>query len=216
MLQAPSQLTITTYSAMYYPALKALMTLAYADMGEAYASETEMNLLSELYPQGQLLAFCDDVLVGLLTSRIVPFATYSRPHTQAAIADTDSYVPDARSGNSIYGLDTVAHPDYGHLRIGYRLTKEFHRRLADEQFEWLIGVSRVSSYSEVAAQYSIEDYVARVVRREQKDKSLSFHLLTGQFDVLSIAPNFNPDDRASQGYGIVMGKPLAQVRAWQS
>lgn len=207
MKTSKSVIRFTNYSPEHYSALKSLMQLCYANMGGACVTEEEILLLSQLYPEGQILCFVDDVLVGGLTSRVVPFEKYSKPHTQEQIADITTFIEDARTGNSIYGLDTFSHPDYAHLRVGRNMTKMFCEQIQKDNFDWLIGMSRVSSFANYP-ELSLSEYVSKVVAREIRDQALSFHLLTVNI-VLDLAENFNPDDLPSRGCGVVLGKILA-------
>lgn len=205
MKTSESVVTYTNYSPKYYSALKSLMQLCYANMGGAYVTEEEILLMSELYPQGQILCFVDDVLVGGLTSRVVPFEKYSKPHTQEQIADIDTFVEDARTGDAIYGLDIFVHSEYAGFKIGKKLTKMLCEQIHKDNFKYFLGMSRVSSFAKYA-ELSLNEYVQKVANRELRDAALSFHLLS--FEILSIVENFNPEDLPSLGCGVIVGKEM--------
>lgn len=192
------------YTPAMYSAFQNLMKICFHDMGGEYASEEEMQLLHDLYPKGQIMAYDGTALIGAVISRIVPYESYNKAHTQAQILDLTTYVADAAVGNALYGLDIFVHPDYRAFKLGNTLYGKLLDEFSADNFTDFLGASLVSNYGKYAPQMSLEEYVENVKNRTIKDGALSFHLYNGMviFDVMH---DFNPSDLASLGCGVAMG-----------
>ena len=205
-------ISITNYEPKYYAEFKELMQLCYNDMGEACSTEAEIQLLSELYPKGQILIFVNGVLGGATTSRIVPYTTYFQAHTQADIEDMNRYRNDAQHGESVYALDIFVHPQYRHsnLSLAKVLVKMIVQQVSNDGFKHYFGISRVPNFSEFANTMDLETYAQKVVNRELKDSVLGFHLSCGA-KIVNHFPHYNPADLPSMGCGVLVEYPLVGV-----
>lgn len=194
----------TYYQHNQYDLFKALMQMCFADMGGECAPKREMQLLSSLYPQGQIMAWDGQTLAGAVISRIVPYEDFNKAHTQAAILDLDRYESDAAVGNALYGLDIFVHPDYRSAKLGHIMYGKLMEAFRAANFTDFLGASRVSNYAQYASEMTLEQYVAKVINKEIKDGALSFHLYNGMtiFDVMY---DFNKGDTVSAGCGVAMG-----------
>jgi GNAT superfamily N-acetyltransferase len=192
------------YSPRMYEAFKSLMQDCFADLGGDYATEEEMNLLSDLYPRGQIMAFDGKKLVGAVISRVVPFEKFSVAHTQEEVIDLDRYVSDAEEGNALYGLDIFVHADYRSLKLGKMLYDSLYEEFYDDNFEYFLGVSLLCGYAAHATEMSPWEYVKKVENGEIKDPALSFHLYNGM-KVLDVMTDFHEGDIKSNGCGAVIG-----------
>jgi hypothetical protein len=174
-------------------------------MGQAHVTEPEMTLLADLYPQGQILCFEANKLVGLMLSRILPYQKYAQGHTLAFLEDISHFEDDAQNGDCVYGLDIVVHPDYKAFRLGFRLSSLLIDQIETDNFKSFIGVSRVASFAEYANQYTLEEYVTKVLNRQIKDKALSFHMIAcGGLSIIKCIYDFDPKDTASMGCGVLV------------
>ncbi len=191
------------YRPEHYPELKAVMQLAYASVGAQYACEQEMNLLSVLYPEGQFVCLVNGILAGCVTTRIVPFAKYSKPHRLDQVADLNTFIEDAEIGDVVCGLDVVVHPNFRTLKLGTKLMQCSLNQSFKDNFPFYIGASRVANYKNYAAKMSLYTYVQNVLTGQLRDPALSFHLSYGA-RVIDLIYNFDPQDTESVGCGVVV------------
>jgi GNAT superfamily N-acetyltransferase len=204
MITTTSDIQFYYYKPSMYPAFKALMQHCFADMGGEFACEKEMTLLSNLYSRGQIVAFVEGKMVGGVISRIVPFESYNRAHTQAQILDLSTYVSDAEEGNALYGLDIFVHADYRRLKLGNALYIKLIEQYESDNFTDFLGASRVSNYANYAKRMSLRTYIEQVKNGEIKDGALSFHLHNGM-EIFDVMYDFNEGDTMSSGCGVAMG-----------
>ncbi len=197
-------ITIRNYCSIHYEEVKALMQACFADMGAIYSTQEELELLSSLYPQGQILFFADDELIAANFSRIVPFQKYKLQHTQFDCANLDCFLDDALNGDSVYGLDVIVKPEYQCGKIGKQIVKEFLDRVFSDNFNYMLGISRIVNYHKYADAMSALDYAEEVKVRRINDPVLGFHFSYG-CEIIGDSPYFNPADEASAGEGIIIG-----------
>lgn len=198
------EITIRNYSSIHYEQVKALMQECFSDMGAIYSTQDELELLSKLYPQGQILFFVDDLLVAANFSRIVPFSKYKKPHTQADCANLETFVEDTMNGDSVYGLDVIVRPSFQNGKIGKLIVGEFLERVMSDNFRYMLGISRIVKYHQYANQYTALEYATLVKARVIQDPVLGFHFSYG-CEIIGDSPEFNEADTASNGEGIIIG-----------
>lgn len=196
-------ITFALYEPSHYNAFKETMQLCYADMDGAFATEEEMSLGASLYPRGQLVALHGDKVVALNSARVVPFARYSQPHTQADCVNLDRWVHDTAIGDCVYGLDVCVHPDYQNLRLGKQIVDLLVRHTFEDNFMAMIGNCRVVNYPQHAHTMDLETYAGKVKTKEIYDPVLSFHMRNGM-EFVNINPTFSENDYASGGMGVTL------------
>lgn len=206
------QLTFRLYQPEDYPALKALMQLAFSDIDGAYAPEEEMTLLSRLYARAQILCFFDDELIGANLGRIVPFERYAAPHTQEDCIALENYVPETLIGEWVYGLDIFVHPQYQNLKIGKQLYQLLFQNVCEDNFKGVVGICRAVNYLSHQHEMDLATYALKVGTRELNDSVLSFHMRNGG-EFVSVSPHFCEDDAASGGMGVFLKFPNPDYRA---
>jgi hypothetical protein len=203
MTTSSTSIHLANYHPDSYSQFSSMMQLCYKDSGGESASEEEMNLLSSLYPAGQILAWDGDILAGATISRIVPYNDFNKAHRQADILDLNRYEADARIGTALYGMDIFVHPQY-RGRTGHILYKKLMQVIKDGNFPNFLGASILTDYSRYAHDMSLETYVEKVRTKEIRDGALSFHLNYG-LTIFEVMYDFNPKDTASLGCGVALG-----------
>ncbi len=191
------------YRAEDYAQLKQVMQTAFSDIEGAYATEEEMELLSELYPRGQIVCTLNGQLIGATLSRVVPSERFQQPHTQYDCIDLSTYVPDTAVGDSVYGLDVFVLPEFQNLKIARKIVTMLKKHVFEDNFRFFLGNSRVSGYHQYRDLMDCYAYFQLVKSRELYDPALSFHLSCGM-EFVCINPEFNYEDAASAGLGIMM------------
>lgn len=205
MTTVATPMRLATYQPEDYSQFSSLMQLCYKNSGGESASEEEMNLLSSLYPAGQIVAWDGDILVGATISRIVPYDDFSKPHRQADVLDLTRYQADARIGNALYGMDIFVNPQYRGI-TGHRIYKKLMQAFTDSNFTHFVGVSILSGYHRYADSLDLETYVEKVMAKAIKDEAFSFHLsVLKSVTVFGVMHDFNPQDAASVGCGVAIG-----------
>lgn len=196
-------ITFALYRPEHYASLKETMQCCYAGMEMGFATEEEMSLASTLYPRGQIVALDGDRVVGINRARIVNFAQFYEPHTQADCTNLDRFVPDTATGDCVYGLDVCVHPDYQNLRLGKQIVDILVRHTFEDNFFCMIGNSRVVNFPAHAHEMDLATYAAKVQAKEIYDPALSFHFRNGM-EFVNVNPEFDCDDVASGGVGITL------------
>lgn len=191
------------YRPEMYPSFRETMLRCYPDIEDGVAPEEEMLLASTLYPRGQIVCLHGDKVVGINIARVVPYARYSQPHTQADCIDLDRYIPDTATGDCVYGLDVCVHPDYQNLKIGQQLVDILIRHTFQDNFYAMIGNSRVVNYPKHQDEMDLATYASKVQRKEIYDAALSFHMRNGM-QFVNINPEFSDDDHESGGMGVTL------------
>lgn len=163
----------------------------------------------ETFPAGQWVAEIDDEIVGVTFSqRITTEFLEQTPKTFAALTDDGTFVRSHDPEGEIYQVISVGVSAAGR---GSRLG----RRLVDWQIEQALqtpGVRRILGFTRPAGYYRyqdvpIEEYVdLRSSQGRLVDPVLAFHLNAGA-RLVSIHPNFRPNDHEALGYGILIEYP---------
>lgn len=199
-------LSFRLYEPQDYESVKRIMIECYADLGGAYATEEELNLLTHLYQRGQIVCLLDDKIIGGMTSRIVPYDVYSQPHKIATATNLDLFEQEAMIGDAVYGLDVFVLPEYQNLRVAKIIVELFSQNVFEDNFRFYIGSSRLVNYAQYVHDMSILEYTQKVRNREIYDMILTFHLKNNVI-VLNENPDCYEEDVKSAGHGVILGLP---------
>jgi GNAT superfamily N-acetyltransferase len=159
-----------------------------------------------VFAAGQWVALMADRIVGAASAqRITPAQLESQPLTYQNVTDNGSFRSTHSPDGTIYQLVGVGVAPAGQgMACG--------RALIDRQIDFarqLDGVSRIIGFTRPvrfhrSPQLSIEDYLElRSESGRVADPVLSFHLDSGA-RLVSIHPDFRPNDPESRGYGILI------------
>lgn len=110
---------------------------------------------------------------------------------------------DPENGKTLYGAEVMVDPSIQRRGLGRRLYRARRRLARDLGLRRIRAGARLRGYHKHAARLTPEEYVAKVVRRELRDPTLTFQLSEG-FDVLAVVRGYLHDDPASQGYAAVI------------
>ncbi len=180
------------------PALVELNKLAYPDTSDENVTWGKSHLLSHLriFPQGQLVAEIDGLVVGGASSLIVDMGPEPlRLHTWAGVTDSGYFTTHNASGDTLYAADIYVHPDYRRQGIAsnlYDARRELCRRF---NLRRILAGGRLWNYSEYAGDLSPEEYAERVSEGDLHDPVLSFQLKEG-FELRGLLPNYVRDQRS--------------------
>lgn len=171
--------------------------------GVAPWTKAQFNHMIELFPGGQLCVEHDGVLVATASTLMVNSETYDRPHTFREVEITGAAAAHDPEGDALYGVDIAVRPRSRGLRFARRLyeaRKELARELNLRRM--LIG-GRVPNYHKHSDSLTINEYIAKVVRKEIRDPTLNAQLANG-FSIRRVLPGYLPSDVQSRGYAVLM------------
>jgi len=170
---------------------------SFADMAVYSVNWSESSLRNhiDIFPEGQLYAEFDGIMVGSSSSLIVSLKTNYAIHTWSEITDYGSFTNHNSNGDSLYGADISVHPDFRHKGIATMLYNSRRDLATKLNLRRVIAGGRLFDYYKYAKMMSAQDYAKKVVNGELKDPVLSFQLKNG-FKFIKILPNYLYDKRS--------------------
>jgi len=180
------------------PALVKLNELVYPVVASEDVVWGERHLVSHqrVFPQGQLVAELDGVVVGAVATLIVNLGPDPlRSHTWPGITDSGYFTNHDSEADTLYGADVYVHPDVRGQGVGaalYEARRNLCKRLNKRR---ILAGGRLWNYADQAASMTPEEYAARVVAGDLQDMVLSFQLREG-FVLRSVMPNYIHDARS--------------------
>jgi predicted amidohydrolase/GNAT superfamily N-acetyltransferase len=168
---------------------------AFPLMAEENVVWSERQLMNHLrlFPQGQLAAVIDGVIVGATASLIVNIGRDPyRAHTYGGITDGGYFHNHDSTGDTLYGADVYVDPDCQGRGIGAALYEARRRLCKSLNLQRILAGGRLSSYDEAPGELSPEAYVQQVIEGKIRDRVLSFQLREG-FTVRGILCNYITD-----------------------
>jgi GNAT superfamily N-acetyltransferase len=186
------------------PAIVELCRAVYPESPPWRREQLESHL--QVFPEGQLVAVdaATDRVVGMASSLVVLWDDYSIETSWRDFTDAGMFTNhDMSRGHTLYGAEVMVDPAWQGRGVGtllYGARQDLARRLG----LWRIRAgARLREYHRHAAIHTAEEYVARVVRGELRDPTLSFQLRRG-FRVLAVIPDYLRHDPESLGYAAVI------------
>ncbi len=178
-----------------YEQLQKLMDRVYDDIGGAWPKDT-IKALVEQFPDGQICIEESGQLVAVALTVSVKYDRFSNPHTYDDLILRNEKIWHNTNGDSLYGLDVFIHPDYRGYRLGRRLYEARKELCRSMNLRGILAGGRIPNYFKYAEQYSPEEYIQRVDRKEIYDPILSFQL-SNDFQVTRLMHKYLPEDEKS-------------------
>ncbi len=167
---------------------------------------TRAQLASHLavFAEGQFVAVDGDRVVGMSASLIVLWDDYDIDTNWRDFTDAGMFTNhDPERGHTLYGAEIMVDPALQGEGIG-SLLYDARRALVIRLGLWRVRAgARLRGYHRFAAEMTAAEYVARVVRGELGDPTLSFQLKRG-FRVIAVASGYLRQDPESLGYAAVI------------
>jgi len=158
----------------------------------------------DVFPEGQFVA--EEVstgrIVGMAASLIVLWNDYEMITDWRDFTDRGYFTNHDPEGRTLYAAEVMVDPDCQGCGIGkklYKARRDLCRRLGLKRIR---AGARLRHYSK-HAELTPEQYVMKIIHGELSDPTLSFQISQG-FQVIGIAPNYLPNDPASQGHAAVI------------
>lgn len=196
-------ISIRQYAPDDYAGLIALFDDAYTGIDDNYASFEDMEALRLHYPESQLVALRDGVVVGCILSLHCRYAQFTQPQQMADIYNPALFAAHSVGGDSLFALEILVHSGCKRQGIGRLLNQALTAVLERRNLRAFIGISRLSGYGALQADMTVEDYLAKVVAGALHDPSLSYNCANQMLPTQAVA-DYYPADTASAGYGAIV------------
>lgn len=184
-----------------YEAVVALQALCFPKMKPWRRDQFESMLA--IFPEGQLGVELDGELVASSSSLIVDFDLYNEWHDWMKLSGGGYIKNHDPSGNTLYGIEIMVHPDHRGLRLARRLYDARKDLCREKNLERMVIGGRIPGYQKHAAEMTPEEYVQAVQRKDLVDPVLTTQLANG-FVLERLIPDYLPSDEDSAGWATHM------------
>lgn len=186
-----------------YAELKKSMIDSYADIGGTFWKEETIKRLLEKFPEGQLCAVVDNVVVGSALSIKIPYSVSSTEHNYRTITGDYTLSTHNPKGDTMYGIEVFVHPDFRKLRIGRRLYDSRKELCEKLNLKSIVAGGRIPYYHKYSSTLSPKEFIEKVSSKEVYDPTLTFQLSNG-FHVIRLMKNYLEGDIASEEYATLI------------
>jgi GNAT superfamily N-acetyltransferase len=169
-------------------------------------NEDQLSSHLRAFAEGQFVAVepASQRVVGMAASLIVFWDDYDMQTSWRDFTDHGLFTNhDPEHGRTLYGAEVMVHPEMQGLGIGTRLYQARRALVQKLKLLRIRAGARLRGYHRYAHLFAPEEYVARVVRKEIKDPTLSFQLKHG-FRVLGVVGGYLLHDPESLGHAAVI------------
>lgn len=196
-----TQLEVRPLRAEDYDQLVEMQTLAFPGMATWTREQVESQIRT--FPEGQICVEYEGRIVASASSLIVDFDQHEEWHNWQAISDSGYIRSHDESGDTLYGIEIMVHPEFRGLKLARRLYNARKELVRRRNLRRIIIAGRLPGYGAHAHQMSASEYVDAVVARKLFDPVLTVQLANG-FAPKGLIPNYLPSDEASRGYAAVL------------
>lgn len=153
----------------------------------------------EVFPQGQIVAEVDGLLVGAASALVVLWDEWQVEHTWREITARGSFDTHNPEGRTLYGAEVFVHPHLRGSGIGRALYQGRQRICRQLNLKRIMACGRLPGYHRHAGQMSALLYAQKVVWGDIIDPVLSFQLREG-FHFCGTVDDYLPEDGESRGH----------------
>lgn len=157
----------------------------------------------EMFPQGQLVAYYDNRLVGCASALVIRWDEWADEHTWDEITAAGTFDTHDPSGFTLYGAEVFVAPKLRGKRVGHALYEARRRVCKTLNLRRIIACGRLPGYQALADQITIGLYARKVLWGDLTDPVLSFQLREG-FRYCGIMKNYLAQDQESQGHAALI------------
>ncbi len=186
-----------------YLELKEAMIKSYTSMPDSYWMEPEINMLINLFPEGQVVIKINNQIAGCALSIIVDYSKFGDKHTYKEISGNYTFSTHSPDGDMLYGIDIFIKPEFRGLRLGRRLydyRKELCERL---NLKGIVFGGRIPGYHKTGEKISPKQYIDKVRRKEINDPVLNFQI-SNDFYPSKVMKGYLEGDTASGEYAVLL------------
>jgi predicted amidohydrolase/ribosomal protein S18 acetylase RimI-like enzyme len=185
-----------------YDELLTSMQEAYAEMDSVWSYENIKRLLGK-FPDGQIVALADEVIVGCALSIRINEDDFEEDHTYKEITGDFTFDTHNDEGDTLYGIDVFISPEYRGLRLGRRLY-DTRKELCEElNLKGIVFGGRMPNYKDYSEELMPKEYIEKVRNKEIFDPVLSFQI-SNDFHVIKVLKGYLLGDVDSKEYAVLM------------
>ena len=184
-----------------YDELKEVMVSAYHTMPENYWKEKQIQILTSIFPEGQVVIKVNGELAGCALSIILNSNDLEEMDSYRDITGTYTFNTHDAEGDILYGIDVFVKPDFRGLRLGRRLY-DYRKELCEKlNLKSIVFGGRIPNYHKYAAELSPKEYIEKVRLKEIHDPVLNFQI-SNDFHPSKILKNYLEGDSASNDFAV--------------
>jgi GNAT superfamily N-acetyltransferase len=180
------------------PRLVEMNHAAYPELVEANVVWNDAQLRGHLerFPEGQLVAELDGVVMGAISTFVVPPSRDPMAqHTWLDITDDGTFASHDRRGDTLYLADVYVDPAAWGKRVGEALYAALRDTCVALGLRRVVAGGRLWGYHEYADAMTAEEYVESVLRGDIRDRVLGSQLKAG-FVVRGVLVGYLRDPRS--------------------
>lgn len=166
----------------------------------------ELNSHLEVFPEGQFVAVENETgkVLGMAASLIVLWDDYDiRENWEDFTANGMFTNHDAENGRTLYGAEVMVSQKQRRSGIGKRLYKARRELVEKMNLLRIRAGARLRNYHRYADKMPAEEYVAKIIKGEIKDPTLSFQIRQG-FRIIAVVDDYLEHDRESLGKAAII------------
>ena len=156
-----------------------------------------------IFPEGQLVAEVDGLIVGAAGTLVVRWDDYALHHTWTSVTGEGYFTTHDPSGRTLYGSHVVAdvtRRGFGVARALYQAQRRICRRM---NLRRIIAAARLPGYRAIHEAMSPELYAMRVIWGDIADAALRFQMSQG-FQYCGVIHHYLPEDAESCGHAALL------------
>ncbi|MBN1951935.1 MAG: GNAT family N-acetyltransferase [Bacteroidales bacterium] len=174
------KITIRRWNPEDIPGIIKIQRLAYPRFSrEDLCDERNYQYQLKAFPEGQLLAECEGIIVAYATSLIVQIDDDSPWYSYSEITGLGTFSTHNPAGDTLYGADIAVLPDWQGKGVASKLYSARKKILTRLNLRRMVAGGRIPGYSMFAGRLSPEKYIEMVTEGKLKDPALSAHLKAG-------------------------------------
>lgn len=169
-------------------------------------TDKELNSHLEVFPEGQFVAVEKETgnVLGMAASLIILWDDYDiRENWEDFTANGMFTNHDAENGRTLYGAEVMVSQKQRRSGIGKRLYAARRGLVEKMNLLRIRAGARLRNYHRYADKIPAEEYVAKIIRGEIKDPTLSFQIRQG-FRIIAVVDDYLDHDRESLGKAAII------------
>ena len=169
-------------------------------------TEKELHSHLEVFPEGQFVAVesKSEKLVGMAASLIILWDDYEIRENWEDFTGKGLFTNhDAENGRTLYGAEVMVSSVKRRLGIGKKLYAARRELVEKMNLLRIRAGARLRNYHRYADQMLAEEYVAKILKGEIKDPTLSFQIRQG-FRIIAVVDDYLDHDRESLGKAAII------------
>ena len=176
---------------------------SYKHISDEMWTEEKIEKLIDFFPEGQVAIIVNGEVAGCALSIVVDYKKFDERHTYDIITDNENFGTHTSDGDMLYGIEVFIQKNYRGLRLGRRLY-DYRKELCEQlNLKGVVFGGRIPNYHRYSLEYTPQEYVSKVRRKEIHDTVFDFQM-ANDFHPVKIVKDYLKGDEASGSYGVIM------------